>query len=147
MSTNAIYPAVVIHHTTLADMLQAIPPLTLVYCDRYDRTKQSDHLIAHTVSKAHLLEQVRSKLVCVRAYVTETGAIHAYTPYRAQTMRHFAQDDTDLDRLWEQADAILADISAVIAQARCVYRGIIYLGPIEAVAGQRWLLSGKPEQL
>lgn len=139
MSAKPIYPAIVIHHTTLADMLQAIPPLTPVYADRYDRSQREyQHLITHNV------------IVCVRAYIGETGVIHSYTPYRAQTMRYPAEDTKDLDQLWNKAGAILEDtrsashradalkISAAIGKDRRVYRGIIDLGPVEAVAGQPW---------
>ncbi|MCE7980343.1 MAG: hypothetical protein DYG89_04065 [Caldilinea sp. CFX5] len=131
MSTKSIREpfgrAIIIHHTTLADMLQAIPPLAPVYADRYDRShREYQHLITHNV------------IVCVRAYISETGIIHSYTPYRAQTMRHSTEDTKDLDQLWDKAGAILDDISAAISQDRRIYRGIIDLGPVEAVAGQPW---------
>jgi hypothetical protein len=65
-------------------------------------------------------------------------------------LRHFAEDTKDLDQLWDKAGAILEDtrsashradalkISAAIGKDRRVYRGIIDLGPVEAVAGQPW---------
>ena len=74
MSAKTIaYPAIVIHHSNLEDMLTALDPDIPIYMDRYDRNHQNHALITHAV------------IVCVRAYNPNAGTIHSYTPYSADT--------------------------------------------------------------
>lgn len=135
-SKTIAYPAIVIHHSTLEDMLTRGPfgrdpdiPLYL------DRNHQNHALITHAV------------IICVRAYNHSAGTIHSYTPYRAGTgawgARHFGEDTQHLDKLWTAAGVILDDIDATLSYTRQVYRGIIDLGPIEPVAGQPWSINGR----